>query len=115
MSDTPRTDSELKNGYHFCDAPDANIYINANFARQLERGIKELNDRLIKQQQDFQFQLIRIEDTWREKLKEQRAQILDLALCEGTRLILRPNQLYRFTAMPDCALCQEAAAYSYPK
>lgn len=70
MSDTPRTNSELKNGYRFSDALDANVYINANFARQLERDIRELNDRLIERRESFQAQLIRIENTWREKLKE---------------------------------------------
>jgi len=35
---TPRTDAECKRAaYRFCDAPDANIWINADFARELER------------------------------------------------------------------------------
>jgi len=33
---TPETDAELINGYRFSDAPDANRYINADFARKLE-------------------------------------------------------------------------------
>lgn len=44
MSDTPRTDAELVNGYRFCDAPDANRYIIANFARQLERELAAANE-----------------------------------------------------------------------
>jgi len=41
-------------------------------------AIAELNQRLIERQESFQAQLIRIEDTWREKLKEQAEQIAAL-------------------------------------
>lgn len=64
MSTTPRTDAELPNGYRFCDAPNANRYINADFARQLETelvamqkryadDVAELNARLIQRREDY--------------------------------------------------------------
>lgn len=53
-------------------------------AKEGERSrvaIAELNQRLIDRQESFQAQLIRIEDTWREKLRESQAQVV--ALREG--------------------------------
>jgi len=42
---------------------------------KLQSDITELNQRLIERQESFQAQLIRIENGWREKLKEKDAQI----------------------------------------
>jgi pantothenate kinase len=39
-----------------------------DWSNKREADIRELNDRLIERQESFQAQLIRIEDTWREKL-----------------------------------------------
>ncbi len=44
--------------------------------QQLERDIAELNQRLIERQESFQAQLVRIEETWREKLRESQAQVV---------------------------------------
>lgn len=33
-----------------------------------------------------------------------------LALCESTRLVLRPGELYRFEVVPGCSSCAELAA-----
>jgi len=42
-----------------------------------------------------------------------RQEVIVLALCESERLVLRPDQLYRFTVMPGCARCAElASSYS---
>jgi hypothetical protein len=35
--------------------------------------------------------------------------VCELALCEATRLVLKPNQLYRFTVREGCAACHDAA------
>ncbi len=32
-----------------------------------------------------------------------------MALCEVPRIMLRPDQLYRFVVMPGCAACEAAA------
>ena len=39
-------------------------------AAKMEADVAELNQRLIERQQSFQTQVIRIEETWREKLRE---------------------------------------------
>ena len=36
-----------------------------------------------------------------------------MALCEASRVMLHPNQLYRFIVIPDCAACAKAAAQSH--
>lgn len=49
MSDrpTPLTDDECaKRSYRFCDAPDANVWINSDFARSLERQLAEAKEAL---------------------------------------------------------------------
>lgn len=43
-------------------------------------SIKELNDRLIERQESFQAQLIRIENTWREKLQKANNQNRELEM-----------------------------------
>jgi peptidoglycan hydrolase CwlO-like protein len=40
-----------------------------------QQSITELNQRLIDRQESFQAQLVRIEETWREKLVESKAEI----------------------------------------
>lgn len=40
--------------------------------------------------------------------------ILELRLCEASRIWLKPNQLYRFTVDPQCANCREAAVKATP-
>lgn len=84
MSDTPRTDAVSFNvdiTYGGLKRRIETDIVEARFARQLEQelttirnaaveNIRELNSRLIERQESFQTQLIRIEDTWREKLKE---------------------------------------------
>jgi hypothetical protein len=35
--------------------------------------------------------------------------VCELALCEATRLVLKPDQLYRFTVREGCAACHDAA------
>lgn len=57
----------------------------------LKQAIAELNQRLIDRQESFQAQLIRIEDTWREKLRESQAQVL--ALREALEYALDPEYL----------------------
>lgn len=39
-----------------------------------------------------------------------RAPVTDMALCEQGRVGLRPGQVYRFSAMPGCTLCERDAA-----
>lgn len=39
-----------------------------------------------------------------------KAEVITMALCEVPHLMLRPNQLYRFVAMPGCAACAAAEA-----
>jgi hypothetical protein len=39
-----------------------------------------------------------------------RAPVTDMALCEQGRVSLRPGQIYRFSAMPGCSLCERDAA-----
>jgi len=46
-----------------------------DWSNKREADIKELNDRLIERQKSFQTQLIRIEDTWREKLRAKDEEI----------------------------------------
>jgi len=84
MSDTPRTDAASFNVFVSSGGVKKQIetdLVEGSFARTLEHeltstrnaaveNIRELNDRLIERQESFQAQLIRIEDTWREKLKE---------------------------------------------
>lgn len=84
MSDTPRTDAASFNvdiTYGGLKRRIETDVVEARFARQLEQeltatrnaaveNLRELNDRLIERQESFQAQLIRIEDTWREKLKQ---------------------------------------------
>ena len=41
-------------------------------------ALAELNQRLIDRQESFQAQLVRIEDTWREKLRESQSQVVAL-------------------------------------
>jgi hypothetical protein len=36
----------------------------------------------------------------------EKAEVLELALCEQNHLVFKPNQLYRFVAMPDCDACK---------
>lgn len=52
--------------------------VPAQFARQLERELAELNQRLIDRQESNQAQLIRIEAGWREELRGSQAQVLAL-------------------------------------
>lgn len=89
MSDTPRTDAASFNvdiTYGGSKRRIETDTVEARVARQLERElievrnearihIRELNDRLIERQESFQAQLIRIEGTWREKLKEKDEEI----------------------------------------
>lgn len=38
--------------------------------------------------------------------------VIDMCLCESSRLILKPGCLYRFTAVPGCVACQaEVSVY----
>lgn len=55
-------------------------------ANQAQNAVAELNQRLIERQESFQAQLIRIEDGWREKLRESLAQVL--ALREALEMVL---------------------------
>lgn len=76
---TPETDANIervRNARWF-----SGDVVSPEIARQLERerdeareGIHELNQRLIERRESFQAQLIRIEDTWREKLINERAE-----------------------------------------
>jgi hypothetical protein len=44
-----------------------------------------------------------------------RAEVVTvLSLCETERLVLRPNQLYRFVATPGCARCADLARIGAP-
>jgi len=53
-----------------------------DWSNQHGADIRELNDRLIERQESFQAQLIRIEDTWREKL-----QVAKTPICIGRPII----------------------------
>jgi hypothetical protein len=35
--------------------------------------------------------------------------VCELAICEATRVVLKPDQLYRFTVREGCAACHDAA------
>lgn len=37
-------------------------------------------------------------------------EVIEMALCEAGRLMLRPNVLYRFTVRDGCKACADAAA-----
>lgn len=87
-TDTPETDAVVFSPHVYW--PD--------FARRLElerdearSANAELNQRLIERQESFQAQLIRIEDGWREKLREKDAQIV--ALREALEYALEPEYL----------------------
>jgi hypothetical protein len=41
-------------------------------------------------------------------------EIIELALCEQTHLILKPNVLYRFVVMEGCYQCEELARLGDP-
>lgn len=56
-----------------------------DWSNKREADIRELNDRLVERQESFQAQLIRIEDTWREKLAE--AQKAQIPICIGRPII----------------------------
>jgi hypothetical protein len=75
---TPRTDGAARKGAYLTagNYPETcgKQIVHIEFARQLEREIAELNQRLIDRQESNQSQLIRIEDGWREKLRESQAQ-----------------------------------------
>jgi len=60
---TPETDKE--EAAHYCQQ-----CVSKDFARRLERERNDLTQRLRERQESFQAQLIRIEDGWREKLRE---------------------------------------------
>jgi hypothetical protein len=56
---------------------------------------------------------------WRDRDVEERIQnaidaskepVTEMALCEPSRVMLRPGQLYRFHAHENCADCQRLAA-----
>jgi len=36
--------------------------------------------------------------------------VIEMALCEASRVILHPDQLYRFVVMPGCAECERLAS-----
>lgn len=69
---TPRSDDAARKGAYLTAGqyPETcgKQIVHIDFARQLEREIAELNQRLIDRQESFQAQLVRIENTWREKL-----------------------------------------------
>jgi len=62
-----------------------------DWSNKREADIRELNDRLVERQESFQAQLIRIEDTWRERLKkaEDNTEKLYAALDDAISLIDR--------------------------
>lgn len=41
-------------------------------------------------------------------LDERGAEVVEMMLCEATRLALRPGVAYRFSADPGCGACAEA-------
>lgn len=98
MIDTPKTNARITELMTLAGLLDDKLQMRIindaqqwQFARELEReltatrnvaieSLREFNDRLIKQQQDFQLQLIRIEDTWREKLQKANNQNRELEM-----------------------------------
>jgi hypothetical protein len=83
-TDTPETDA-LRHKYAGDPACGDYAYELELTCDKLERernearsAIAEINQRLIERQESFQAQLIRIEDGWREKLREKDAQIVAL-------------------------------------
>ena len=42
--------------------------------------------------------------------KDRASDVMEMALCEPNHIILRPGQLYRFTALDGCKECAELAA-----
>lgn len=84
MSDTPTPETDA-----IWNNPKLTWLAIVHLARKLEQernkavtDIAELNDRLIERQQSFQAQLIRIENTWREKLK-----VAKTPICVGRPII----------------------------
>lgn len=72
--DSPKTDTPETDAFY---RPDFQTYPTANFSRKLERErnearqqVAELTQRLNERRESFQAQIIRIEDTWRDKLME---------------------------------------------
>lgn len=41
-------------------------------------------------------------------------EIMELRLCESTRIVLQPNRLYLFTVDETCARCKEVEAKGKP-
>ena len=80
MSDTPTNTIEVVTAYEVAGGsginfPAIRLSDFLDWSNQREADIRELNDRLIERQESFQAQLIRIEDTWREKLKKKDEEI----------------------------------------
>jgi hypothetical protein len=45
-----------------------------------------------------------------ETLARENVDVCELFLCEQIKLVLRPNQLYKFKVDPNCKTCQELEA-----
>jgi len=43
---------------------------------------------------------------------ESDCSVIEMGLCEVEHVMLRPNQLYRFTVMPGCDKCKSLDVYS---
>ncbi len=135
MSDTPRTDDASFSVFVTSFGVKKQIetdLVEGSFARTLERELS-LAQREIKVEQlsgkamvaiceQRDAEIARLKQELKtaqtpicigrpmiETLATQKDEVVDLALCETERLVLRQGQLYRFTALPDCARCQELA------
>ena len=74
-TDTPETDAVVFSPHVYWPDFARRLELERDEARQ---AIANLNQRLQERQESFQAQLIRIEDVWREKLREKDAQIAAL-------------------------------------
>ena len=72
-TDTPETDAVVFSPHVYWPDFARRLELERNEARQ---SIAALNQRLTERQESFQAQLIRIEDVWREKLREKDTQIV---------------------------------------
>jgi hypothetical protein len=77
-TNTPDMDEAMRRAdwLHEHKAPASWVIITQSEIGEFRQAIADLNQRLIERQESFQAQLIRIEDTWREKLKEKDTQIV---------------------------------------
>jgi hypothetical protein len=93
---TPETDAELINGYRFSDAPDANRYINADFARKLERERDAYLLTIDKAKEEWERACAEL-----DQLKKELAHTIDMACSEKVFLERDRDQLRKVCDSQD--------------